>query len=57
MKLKELPRGRMSIYHNTCDCGKQHVIRTQSSNFPEYETEVYVLCDCGDYVEFELPVN
>jgi len=44
-------------YIETCGCGKKHTIRTQEDNYPEYYTYAYVLCDCGDYVKFELPVN
>lgn len=44
-------------YENTCECGKVHKVLTQEDSFPEYHTEVYVYCDCGQYVEFVLPVN
>ena len=30
---------------------------TQRDNYPEYETDVYVQCHCGNYVHFILPVN
>ncbi len=44
-------------YKNTCSCEKIHTILTQEDDFPEYHTKVYVHCDCGQYVEFVLPVN
>jgi RNase P subunit RPR2 len=45
-------------YLETCEeCGKVHRILTQQSGPSEYETEVYVTCDCGDLVWFTLPVN
>jgi hypothetical protein len=44
-------------YEQKCQCGKIHIMLTQEDNDPEYHTRVYVLCDCGQYVEFNLPVN
>ena len=46
-------------YIEKCDnCDKEYKVRTQKDVNPEYYTNVYVKCDCGDYwVEFELPVN
>lgn len=44
-------------YKKTCECGKIHTILTQEDSFPEYHTDIYVLCECGQYVDFLLPVN
>jgi len=38
-------------------CQKEHSLRTQRDNNPEYYTSVFIKCDCGDYVYFSLPVN
>lgn len=57
MKLQEICEGNRTIYTNNCLCGNLFEVRTQRDNFPEYETAVYVKCDCGEYVEFILPVN
>lgn len=37
----------------TMDCK----ILTQEDSKPEYYTYVYVKCRCGEYLQFELPVN
>lgn len=44
-------------YKNTCECGKEIEVSTQQDSGPEYYTDVYVKCDCGKSVYFELPVN
>lgn len=45
-------------YISKCDnCGKVFNVSTQEDRNPEYETNVYVMCDCGNSVEFILPVN
>lgn len=40
-----------------CCCEKLITIFTQEDDNPEYYTNVYVECDCGQKVEFTLPVN
>jgi hypothetical protein len=45
------------VYKQVCICKKEHTIITQRDNNPEYQTDVYVLCECGKYVHFILPVN
>jgi len=57
MNREEIREGCRYEYMQICNCGKKHQILTQRHDFPEYETEIYVLCDCGEYVPFELPVN
>jgi hypothetical protein len=44
-------------YENTCKCGKLIEVSTRKDNCPEYRTDVYVRCECGESVEFILPVN
>ncbi len=45
-------------YTKECPCCSLVVtILTQRDYRPEYYTGVYVLCGCGEYVEFVLPVN
>lgn len=44
-------------YVDTCKCGKSCTVFTQRNHYAEYDTLVYVLCDCGELVEFILPVN
>ena len=44
-------------YEMICKCGKKHIIYTQEDDMPEYYTDVHVKCDCGNYVNFDLPVN
>jgi len=57
MKIEEIPEYSSYNYKQECECGKVHIVLTQRPDFPEYETEVYILCDCGKYIEFILPVN
>jgi len=57
MKYGEISTGNRCEYEKICICGNKHRILTQRDNFPEYETEIYLLCECGEYVEFILPVN
>ena len=38
-------------------CGKEIKVSTQEDNCPEYYTDVFVKCDCGNPVHFCLPVN
>ena len=55
MKIDEIYKYHKVSYLNSCECGKKHEILTMRNNFSEYETEVYVLCECGEYIEFILP--
>ena len=57
MKIEEISLGLRNKYEQDCVCGKSYLILSQDSNFPEYETRIYLLCDCREYVEFVLPVN
>lgn len=45
-------------YTKKCkQCEKTHTLLTQEDADPEYYTEISVLCDCGNYVCFCVPVN
>ncbi len=45
-------------YQQECsDCKKSIIVETQKDDDPEYYAYVYVKCDCGGFVKFELPVN
>lgn len=45
-------------YSEQCkECGKTYEVSTQKDNHPEYFTEVYLKCECGASVLFDLPVN
>lgn len=57
MRLDEIPSGLRYEYGKICDCGRAYSVLTQKNDFAEYETEIYLLCSCGEYVEFILPVN
>lgn len=45
------------VYQQQCTCGKTHTLLSQDDNNPEYYTDVSVICDCGEAVRFNLPVN
>lgn len=38
-------------------CGKEHFVSGQIDDTPEYYTLIFVRCDCGASVRFNLPVN
>lgn len=58
MQLEEIPIDKRYEYNKVCPCcEKEHIVLTKESDFPEYETEVYIQCECGEWIEFVLPVN
>ncbi len=60
MRLDEddLRKNFLEKYIENCHfCSQDIVVVTQRDSFPEYVTEVYVQCVCGEYVKFNLPVN
>lgn len=58
MNIEEIPEFRRTEYIETCNlCGLDQKILTQRNNSPEYETEIYLECQCGNFIEFILPVN
>lgn len=45
-------------YEEICKkCKAIHYLETQEDGSPEYYTDVYLKCPCGEYVKFDLPVN
>jgi hypothetical protein len=49
---------RSCEYEKACDnCNTVHKLQTQQDNFPEYYTDIFIECKCGNLVHFELPVN
>ncbi len=58
MKFEEPCELSRCEYIKTCDCcGMNQKVLSQRDSFPEYTTEVYVQCTCGEFIEFILPVN
>jgi len=58
MKPKDIPEYDTFPYKEACtSCKKEYTVYTQEDAYPEYYTDVYVSCECGDVVHFELPVN
>jgi hypothetical protein len=57
MKLEEIPKSQRTEYAEDCDCGKTIKVLTQRADGQEYDTKIHIQCDCGEYVEFILPVN
>ena len=43
-------------YTEECKSGHEVIVFTQPDDNPEYCTEVWVKCKCGDLVKFDLPV-
>lgn len=58
MNIEEISEGYREAYIQECACcGSKQKILTQKDSFPEYYTEIYLECVCGEYLLFELPVN
>jgi hypothetical protein len=57
MKIKKIPEYHRFPYEKTCKCGKKFVLLSQKNDDPEYYTSLYLLCECGEYVKFNIPVN
>lgn len=58
MKLDEIPIYRRTEYKVICPvCNIAQMILSQRDNFAEYHTEIYLQCQCDEYIEFILPVN
>lgn len=58
MYIEDIPIYRRVEYTKKCDlCEMDNTILSQRHDFPEYETEIYLQCQCGNYIEFILPVN
>jgi len=58
MKPKDIREFYRHRYEQTCaQCNKVNAVFTQEDDGSEYHTQVYVLCECGEVVQFDLPVN
>lgn len=58
MKIEEISKGYRYEYEKICPCCEiKHLILTQDADFQEYNTEIYLKCSCGEFIEFILPVN
>lgn len=58
MKFEEIEEWDRYEYIEKCSCcGLEQKILTQHDVWPEYRTRVYLQCQCGEYMEFSLPVN
>lgn len=58
MYINDIPEGCRVEYKQVCPCcHMEQKILSQRNNFPEYETEIYLECQCGEFIEFVLPVN
>jgi len=57
MKFDTIPENHTYEHGKECDyCGSIIEVLTQRGQ-SEYKTDVYVLCQCGEYVHFILPAN
>lgn len=58
MNKHDIPPGKRTEYFKTCElCKMELCVFAQADNGCEYETEIYLECQCGDFIEFVLPVN
>ena len=44
-------------YKETCECGNVIEVSTLEDDSPAYYIAVFVKCQCGESVEFNLPAN
>ena len=53
MRIEDISQGQQYSYTEKCECcGLEQTMLTQKDDFPEYVTYVYLLCQCGEYIEF-----
>jgi len=61
MKKAEIDRTEWEFseeYKKECaHCEEEHIVYTQKDDYPEYYTQVSIVCSCDGIVTFELPVN
>ncbi len=58
MKYEEIPETQRKEYTQICPCcGSYTTILSQGWGSHEYDTNVYLECCCGEWLEFILPVN
>lgn len=58
MNKDDLNKSSLSKYIQKCKwCGVDLEVFTQKDEDPEYYTNIYIICMCGECVHFRLPVN
>ncbi len=58
MQLDDIPKKLRFEYTKVCTCClKENTLLSQNDDLPEYYAEVFLKCVCGEYIEFDLPVN
>jgi hypothetical protein len=58
MRIEEIREWERYEYQNECDvCGLTQTILSSHNNGPEYEHDVYLKCQCGNFLHFVFPVN
>jgi len=58
MRLEELNEWDKYEYTHKCPtCENIIKVFTQKDNYPEYYTDVFIQCYCGELLQFVLPVN
>ncbi len=58
MKLEEIPEGSKDEEIKTCDvCGIYQKILTQYDDCPYFHKKIYLMCTCGNYIEFNIAIN
>ncbi len=57
MNKEEIPTGWRVEYFKECPCCSIETIVLTQGGEGEYKTEIFIRCTCGEYLEFNLPVN
>lgn len=59
MKKHEIddPHSCLEDFEKICSCGNRHSVMTITYKSEKFHKNVYVLCECGEYIEFAIPVN
>lgn len=58
MKKQDIEYYSQFEYPGTCElCGGSCLVLSQKDCFPEYETDIYVQCTCGEFIHLVIPVN
>ena len=58
INIEDIPEGLRVKYIKKCPlCLIENTMLTQHDNDPEYYTEIYLQCQCGNFIEFNLPIN
>lgn len=58
MRHEEIKKYNQHVYQENCDVCSQIInISTKKNDDAEFYTNVYVQCDCGNWIEFEVSIN